>query len=146
MPRSCPVCEAAVRLELTAGREATVGSVSGVIDQLPFARCEAGHRTLATASPTVTEDALLQVRRAVPHARARRLRRDEVCTSCGQPLTMPVRRTDWPVTLERPGGLEAVLTLRLDLPATRCPGCSTDHLPTRSQGDLESTVRELLAG
>jgi hypothetical protein len=145
MPRSCPVCEAAVRLELTSGREATVGSVAGVIDRLPIVRCDAGHRSLATAAPTVIDDALRQVRAAVPYARARRLRRDEGCTSCGQPLTMPVRRTDWPVTLERPGGLDAVLTLRLDLPATRCPGCGTDHVPTRSQGDLEDTVRALLS-
>jgi hypothetical protein len=145
MPLSCPACDAAGALELTGGREATVGSVAGVIDRLPVVRCDAGHRTLATATAAVTGAALAQVRAAVPYARARRLRREEACSSCGQPLTMPVRRTDWPVTLERPGGLDAVLTLRLDLPATRCPGCGTDHVPTRSQGDLEDTVRGLLA-
>jgi hypothetical protein len=145
MARSCPVCDAAVRIELTAGREATFGSVAGVIDHLPFLRCDADHRTLPTATSAVIDAALQQVRGAVPHARARRVRRDEVCASCGEPLTMPVRRTDWPVTLERPGGLDVVLTLRLDLPATRCPGCGTDHLPTRSQGDLEGTVRALLS-
>jgi hypothetical protein len=146
MPPSCPVCDAAGALELTDGREATVGSAAGVIDRLPVVRCDAGHRSFATAVPTVTDDALRQVRAAVPYARARRLRRDEVCCGCAQPLTMPVRRTDWPVTLEGPGGLDVVLTLRLDLPATRCPGCGTDHVPTRSQADLEDTVRALLCG
>jgi hypothetical protein len=144
MTRPCLRCGEPSGAEPGHGCEATVGSVAGVIDRSPRLRCSAGHVLPAAACPATSADAIAQVRRAVPYARARRLRRAEGCSSCDEPLTMPVRRTDWPVTLERPGGLPVVLTIRLDVPATRCPGCGTDQVPTRSQGDLEATVRALL--
>jgi hypothetical protein len=142
--RPCPHCGAASELTLQPGREVTVGSVAGAIDHVPRLRCPAGHELPASAGPAI-DDAVAQVRAAVPFARTRRFGWGERCSIDDEPLTMPVRRTEWPVTLERPGGLPVVVTLRLDVPATRCPDCGTDHVPSRSQGDLEATVRALLA-
>jgi transposase-like protein len=141
---ACPSCGAGTAPELGPGHEVTVGTVAGLIGPRPRWRCHAGHRTAAAAVAGGADQARSQVRAAVPYARARRLRRVETCSVCDEPLTMPVRRTDWPVVLEGLGGAPGVATVRLDVPATRCPACGTDHVPVRSQGDLEAAVLALL--
>jgi hypothetical protein len=118
-----------------------VGTVAGSIAHLPVVRCPAGHAEPATDHPEAAAAVLTTVRAAVPHARPRVLR-GEVCATCGGRLTMPVRRSGWPVTVSDLEGLP-VLTLRFDLPSTRCPDCGVDQLPTRSQDDLVTTVGEL---
>jgi hypothetical protein len=142
--RPCPVCRAPTVTEPGPGADASVGSVAGLASELPRGRCPAGHVSLATSSPQVVDAALAQLRRAFPYGRSRRLRRDETCAACGAVLTMPVRRTDWPVTFDRPSGLDLVVSVRFDVPATRCPACGTDHVPARSQQDLEEVLRALL--
>lgn len=56
---------------------------------------------------------------------------------------MPVRRTVWHVTLTDPEGLVAV-TLTYDVPATRCPACATNQVPSRSADDLFAVLDDLL--
>jgi hypothetical protein len=56
---------------------------------------------------------------------------------------MPVRRTERSVTVEAPG--LAPLTLRFDLPVTRCPDCGVEQVPSRSQEDLVVVVPALFA-
>jgi hypothetical protein len=141
---ACATCGAPSAVELAPGREVTVGSVAGLVGQRPRWRCTADHVTAAAAADGVADEARSQLRAAVPYARRQRLRRAEVCSVCDEPLIMPVRRTDWPVVLEGLGGAPAVVTVRLDVPATRCPACGTDHVPVRSQGDLEAAVLALL--
>lgn len=56
---------------------------------------------------------------------------------------MPVRRTVWPVTLTDRDGRVAV-TLTYDLPATRCPACARNQVPSRSADDLVAVLDDLL--
>jgi predicted RNA-binding Zn-ribbon protein involved in translation (DUF1610 family) len=140
---TCATCDRPVTLEPGPVREARQATVAVILEHAPRWRCGAGHLASAIGSAG-TADVLAQVRDALPYAVTRRLRRGETCASCGQALTMPARRTEWPVTLVRPGGLDVVLTLVVDVPATRCPDCGTDHVPARSQADLEAAVREVL--
>ena len=58
---------------------------------------------------------------------------------------MPVRRTVWPVTLTGADGRVAV-TLTYDVPATRCPDCGRNQVPTRSADDLVAVLDDLLRG
>jgi hypothetical protein len=141
---ACATCGAPCAVEHAPGRDVTVGSVAGLVGRRPRWRCTADHVTSAAAADGVADEARTQLRAAVPYARRQRLRRAELCSVCDEPLTMPVRRTDWPVVLEGLGGAPAAVTVRLDVPATRCPACGTDHVPVRSQGDLEAAVLTLL--
>jgi hypothetical protein len=137
----CPICGEQGPIRFTAGHEAQVGTVAGLLEQLPRIRCPAGHTGPATADPAATRAVLEQVRRAVGHARSTRLR-GERCAVCGARLTMPVRRTTWPVTVDEVPGVP-LLTFRFDVPSTRCPDCGVDQVPARSQGDLAATVTAL---
>lgn len=121
-------------------REATVGTVAVLLERQPVVACPAEHRT---APPEAVQAAMAATDDAVPRAR-RRLLRGERCARCDTQLTMPVRRTRWPVTVEATAEVP-VLTLQFDLPATRCPECGTDQLPTRSQEDLVVCVPAVFA-
>jgi hypothetical protein len=144
MTDTCPVCGGPRRLELGGGREYTAGTVLVLLAADARWICPSGHVAEALADEAVVDTVVEEVRAAVPHARARRLRGGELCTACGQRLTMPVRRTAWPVPVDRPGGVPTVVTLHLDVPATRCPDCGVDHVPGRSQADVEAAVRGVL--
>lgn len=133
---NCPVCGAAGVVVAGRPREATVGTVAVLCATGPVVACPDGHR----APPDVGDAVVAACRGALPHARARRLRRIDVCERCGTPLTMPVRRTVRPVTVDQIDGLP-VTTLRFDLPTTRCPECSTDQVPTRSADDVAAAAR-----
>jgi hypothetical protein len=122
-------------------REVSVGTVGGTIAHLPVVRCPAGHQEPVTDEARFGREVLAAVRRSVLHTRARLLG-GEVCGACGARLTMPVRRSEWPVTVADVAGLP-VLTLRFDLPSTRCPDCGVDQLPRRSHDDLATAVGEL---
>jgi hypothetical protein len=134
----CPTCGEEGSLALTAGREVQVGTVAGFLEQVPLVSCPSGHVGPATADPAATGAVLDRIRRAVGHARSSRLR-GERCGGCGARLTMPVRRTPWPVTVDEVPGLP-ILTFRFDVPSTRCPDCGVDQVPARSQDDLAATV------
>ncbi|MFA9428903.1 hypothetical protein [Egicoccus sp. AB-alg2] len=122
------------------GGEATNGTVAAVLESRPRWRCVNGH----DAGPVIDhERARQQVETAVPVARRRRLRGGDVCVACGSVLSMPVRRTVWPVTLTDPARRAAV-TLTYDVPVTRCPSCGSSQVPTRSADDLLAVVDELV--
>jgi DNA-directed RNA polymerase subunit RPC12/RpoP len=140
----CPICGEQGPVAPGPARQQQVGTVAGLLEQVPEVRCPAGHVGSATADPATTRAVLARVRDAVGHARPTRLR-GERCAACGARLTMPVRRTPWPVTVDELPGLP-VLTFRLDLPSTRCPDCGVDQLPARSQADLAATVTALCVG
>lgn len=118
-----------------------MGTVAGALEQTPRWRCPHSHDAGPVLPP---ERGRAEVADAVAVARRRRLRGGDVCTACGAPLTMPVRRTVWPVTLTDPDGRVAV-TLTYDVPATRCPACATNQVPTRSADDLVAVLDELLS-
>ncbi|MFA9445416.1 hypothetical protein [Egicoccus sp. AB-alg6-2] len=117
-----------------------MGSVAGVLEQRPRWRCDNGH----DAGPVITpERARTEVAAAITIARARRLRRGDRCRVCDADLVMPVRRTVWAATLtddER----RAAVTLTYDVPATRCPDCGCNQVPTRSVDDLFAVLDRLL--
>jgi len=114
--------------------------VAGGIEQLPRWRCAQGH----DGGPVLTaEHGRDQVAASIAVARPRRLRSGELCGACGAALTMPTRRTVWPVTLTGADGRVAV-TLTYDVPATRCPDCGRNQVPTRSADDLVAVLDDLL--
>jgi hypothetical protein len=140
----CPICDEQGPIALAAGRQTQAGTVAGLLEQVPQVRCPTGHTAPATADPAATRAVLDRVRHAVGHARPTRLR-GERCAVCGARLTMPVRRTTWPVTVDEVPGVP-VLTFRFDVPSTRCPDCGVDQVPARSQADLAATVTALCTG
>lgn len=136
---TCPGCGAVGPVELGAPSEVTVGTVAVVLERQPVVACPERHGLAPSEVPGAAMDA---VRAAIPRARSRLFRAD-ACRSCGEVLTMPVRRTERVVSVEPPDA--PVLTLRFDLPMTRCPGCSVDQVPSRSQEDLVVSVPALFA-
>lgn len=136
----CPICEAEGELALDPPREARVDTVAISAEATPVVACPAGHRQVPGEA---IRAAMAAVEDQIPAARSRLLRSD-ACRACGEALTMPVRRTEIPVTVDgdppRP-----VLTLHLEVPATRCPGCGVDQVPSRSQEDLSVAVPKLFA-
>jgi hypothetical protein len=136
----CPDCQQEGPLELRGSAEVTIGTVAVALEARPVVACPQRHE----ATPREVVGAAMQaVERQVPQARARLLRGD-VCRDCRTPLTMPVRRTERPVTVESEGE-RPVLTLLFDLPSSRCPDCGADQLPSRSQEDLVVAVPALFA-
>jgi hypothetical protein len=136
----CPVCRLEGPLAPRGPSEVTVGTVAVTLESRPAFDCPAGH----DASPAELVGAAMRaVEEHVPTARSRLLRAD-ACGACGAALTMPVRRTELPVTVEAEGE-RPVLTLIFDLPATRCPDCGVDQVPSRSQEDLVVAVPALFA-
>lgn len=136
----CPVCQQSAPLEPSGSAEITVGTVAVALEARPVVACDADHR----ATPgEVVGAAMATVEELVPQARSRLLRRD-ACRSCGAALTMPVRRTELPVTVEADDD-RPVMTLLFDLPSSRCPDCGADQLPSRSQEDLVVAVPALFA-
>ena len=120
-------------------REVTVATVAGRVERRPVVACPDGH-----GHPVdLTAAAQAACREHLPHARRRLLRRTDDCGRCGEPLTMPVRRTDRAVTVVTDQA--PVTTLRFDLPTTRCTGCSAEQVPVRSQDDLAAVVAGLFA-
>jgi hypothetical protein len=140
MTLACPVCQEQGEVVLHGPREATVGTVAALLERQPVVACPDQH---ATAPPEAVQAAMEAVDEAVPRAR-KRLLRGERCSRCDADLTMPVRRSRWPVSVDASGPLP-VLTLHFDLPVTRCPDCGTDHLPSRSQEDLVVAVPAVFA-
>ncbi|WP_130649615.1 hypothetical protein [Egicoccus halophilus] len=123
------------------GDECTVGTVAAVVEQRPRWRCRHGHDAGPVLTAARVHDEVVAL---VAMARRRRLRGDDRCANCGAALTMPARRTVWPLTLTDPDGTVAV-TLTLDLPATRCPDCGRDQVPARSVDDVLTTTERLFA-
>lgn len=135
MSLRCPVCNDASPIELRDPSEATVGTVAVALERRPVAACTSRHDA---TPPEVVDAAMAAATSALPRARKRLLRGD-ACGACGAALTMPVRRTVRPVTVEGDADVP-VLTLRFDLPSVRCSECGVDQVPSRSQEDLVVSV------
>jgi hypothetical protein len=136
----CPRCGRLGPLRPGAAREVTVATVAALLEAGWIVACPAGHH----APPDVGEAVADEVLGRVPVAVTRRLARADRCSSCGDPLSMPVRRTERPVTVADVPGLP-VTTIRFDLPSTRCPTCGTDQVPARSVDDLRAAATGLFA-
>lgn len=136
----CPVCNAAARIELREASEVTVGTVAVTLERRPVVACTPRHDA---TPPEVVEAAMAAATSALPRARKRLLRGD-ACGECGAALTMPVRRTVRPVTVEGDADTP-VLTLRFDLPSVRCSECGVDQVPSGSQEDLVVSVPAVFA-
>lgn len=132
----CPDCGESGEVVLAASTEASIGTVGVLLERRPTVACPSQH---GLSPPESVRSAMAATEAALVRAKARLLRRGDRCASCGAPLTMPVRRTKRTVTVEASGEVP-VLTLHFDLPATRCPSCGVDQLPTRSQEDLVVSV------
>jgi hypothetical protein len=137
---TCARCGAAGEVVRGAAREAAAGTVAGLLEAGWLLSCPAAHR----APPPVGAAVADEVARRLPQARRRALSRTDRCGSCDAPLTMPVRRTERSVSVTDVPGLP-VTTVMLDLPATRCPECTTDQVPTRSTADVRAVVIALFA-
>lgn len=140
MSLPCPSCGEPGDVELGAPREVSVGTVAVALERRPAVACPSRHDL---APPDAIEAAMAAADASVTRARGRPFRGDR-CARCGTQLTMPVRRTRWSVTVERSGEVP-VLTLHFDLPATRCPSCGTDQVPSRSHEDLVVSVPAVFA-
>ena len=70
--------------------------------------------------------------------------RAERCGACGEPLTMPARRTTRSVTVTSVDG--APFTVTLDLPMLRCTECVVDNLPAAAWPDVQAATRGALLG
>lgn len=136
----CPVCHQDAPIRLHDSAEVTVGTVAVVLEARPVVDCDQRH---AATPGEVVSAAMGAVERLVPQARSRLLRRD-ACRTCGTALTMPVRRTELPVTVEAEGQ-RPVMTLLFDLPSSRCPDCGADQVPSHAQEDLVVAVPALFA-
>lgn len=134
------MCGAAGPVVHGAGREATVGTVGGILETGWLVACPSGHRAPPAAGAEVADE----VAGRLPQARRRALARGDRCTSCDASLTMPVRRTERAVSVTEVPGLP-VTTIVLDVPSTRCLACSTDQVPSRSVDDVRAVVRALFA-
>lgn len=130
----CPACGVHGEIVLRGSRQATVGTVAVQLERRAVVACPSDHEM---APGDAVDAAMAATDAAVPRAR-KRLGRPERCGQCRAPLTMPVRRAERVVTVER--APVPVLTLHFDLPLTRCPDCGVDQLPTRSQEDLVVSV------
>lgn len=139
-PVACAVCDQVGAVRRGTGRDVTLGTVAALAEAVPVVDCPAGH----TAPAPVADAAVDAARDQLPRATRPRLRHTDRCARCGTTLSMPVRRTDRPVTLEGLPGCP-VVTVRFDLPTTRCPDCGLDQVPTRSDGDVDAALRELFA-
>ncbi len=126
-------------MTLSGPTEATVGTVAAALERRPVVACTHDHDL---TPPTIVDAAMQAADDRIARARARLLRRD-VCVSCGQALTLPTRRTVRPVTVAAAGA--PVVTIQLDLPATRCPSCALDQVPSRSREDLVVVIPALFA-
>lgn len=140
VPRArCPICDEEAAVVLTGGTEVTVGSVAASLEQRPVVDCAAGHR----GTPSQLVGAAMETAdERVVRARSRLLRSD-ACVDCGTPLTLPVRRTVKSFTVV--SEVAPVVTIHLDLPATRCPSCALDQVPSRSQEDLVVVIPAVFA-
>lgn len=140
----CPVCGRPGPVVLAGSREATHGTVAALVERAPVVSCPDGHRAAAPLGGPAASSCLARL----PHARPQRRRWGRVgrvedrCGACDTPLTMPVRRSERAVTLDDLDGV-GVLTLRLDVPTTRCPACGLDQVPTRSVPDVTAAVEAL---
>lgn len=123
-----------------AAREVTVGTVSGLLEAGWLVACPAGHRAPPDAGAEVADEVAV----LLPLARHRLLARRDRCVSCDAELTMPVRRTERPVSVTDVAGLP-VTTIVLDVPSTRCLECSTDQVPSRSIDDVRAVAVALFA-
>lgn len=138
--RPCVVCGATGAVVHGAGREATAGTVAALLETGWLVECPAGHRAPPDAGTEVADE----VATRLPQARRRPLARGDRCTTCDAALTMPVRRTERPVSVTEVPGLP-VTTIVLDVPSTRCLTCSTDQVPSRSVDDVRAVVVALFA-
>lgn len=117
-----------------------MGTVHGLLEAGWLVACPSGHRSPPDAGTEVADE----VAARLPQARRRALARSDRCTSCDASLTMPVRRTERPVSVTEVPGLP-VTTIVLDVPSTRCLTCSIDQVPSRSVDDVRAVVRALFA-
>lgn len=138
--RACVTCGAVGAVIRGAAREATVGTVRGLLETGWLVACPAGHRAPPDAGLEVADE----VATRLPQARRRRLARRDRCVACDADLTMPVRRTERPATVAEVAGLP-VTTIVLDVPSTRCLACSTDQVPSRSSDDVRAVAVALFA-
>jgi hypothetical protein len=136
---ACPACQELARVELRGGNEVTVGTVATLVEQRPVVACGAGH---ALTPPEVVGAAMEAADAQLLRARRRLLGPDR-CGACGTRLTMPVRRTVRSIVVDGDG--LPVITIRFDLPSSRCPECGVDQLPTRSQEDLVVSIPAVFA-
>jgi hypothetical protein len=137
---ACVRCGAAGPVVRGAARQATHGTVSGLLEAGWLVACPAGHR----CPPGLGAEVAAEAAERLPQARRRPLGRTDRCTGCGAALTMPVRRTERSVSVSEVAGLP-VTTVVLDVPSTRCLECSADQVPARSTDDVRAVVLALFA-
>lgn len=116
-----------------------VGTVTASVEQRAVVDCAAGHQ----GTPSQLVGAAMETAdERIVRARSRLLRSD-ACVACGTPLTLPARRTVKSITVI--SDVAPAATIHLDVPATRCPSCALDQVPSRSQEDLVVVIPAVFA-
>ena len=138
---SCAACGRALEPRPSVV-EAEHGSVRSQVEGIELLVCPEGHEE-RPADPEQTAAVVARMRDGLLlSARSRLPWRPERCGACGEPLTMPGRRTTRSVTITVPGG--GPFTVTLDLPMRRCTECAGDNLPIRAWPDVEAATRAAL--
>lgn len=138
----CPTCARTTRGVRATPVELTdpSGTVTARLDGAVAWRCDDGHVAL------VDHDLAARLGRATDAqlvtARRRRLRRDDACGACGEPLTLLGRRSETPV-VDDTG--PSVVTLSPTMPMVRCPACSTEQVPVEPAAALRALLGPLAA-
>ena len=134
----CPAC-GTDRLQRTrVSQEVAAASIAVHGEGLTVRHCACDHLEVPAELGRAARRASAE---ALPAARVRWLRPDR-CRSCARPLTMPARRTTRAVTVTTE--TLPIVTLRCDVPMTRCPGCGLDQLPSRARHDVAVALATLL--
>lgn len=118
------------------------GAVRSLLEEAPTRACPAGHDGPQT-DPSLADHVVGDVREGLLVARRSRLPwRPQRCGACGEPLTMPGRRTTRSVTVTSAPG--PPFTATLDVPMLRCTECVAENLPREVWPDVEAAIRGAL--
>lgn len=122
--------------------EAERGAIRSLLEDVPVRVCPEGHEN-DELHASLAADVLADLRQGLLLSRRSRLPwRPRRCGACGEPLTMPGRRTTRSITITSAAG--PAFTATLDLPMLRCTECVAENLPREVWDDVESAARAAL--
>jgi len=133
----CTACNTIGVLHVGPAVSVDVNGITVAMDSPPTVHCPTGHKLPPSG---MIDDARAAIRQRIT-ATGHDFRGRERCVVCRTSLSMPSRWTQIPVTVETP----AVSTLKLGVPATRCPNCGLDQLSKRAVEDLDTALTRLFS-
>lgn len=133
----CLDCDSPALLHVRGPASATHNGVTVTLHERPELQCQAGHVSTPDLAAFVRPAIFARLPAAKHH-----WRRGACCTACGTSLAMPARWTQLPVTVAYG---TVLITVTLEIPATRCPECGVDHMPRAAADDVDTVIRHACA-